>query len=295
MQNAIGIISMQFVRPFGRRDLPLFARCRDLGFDFIELLVPEPEDGLDLAETKTALKDAGLGAVLAARVSLGRSIASGEAAARQGGLDYLRRCVEVAEALGAQIMGGPLYGEPLVFAGRAPVPHSADEIAARAARTVEGLAEVAPEARAAGVVLGLEPLNRFETDIVSTTRQAVEVVDAVGDAALGIMLDTFHMNMEERSIPDAIRAAGDRLVHFQANENHRGFPGTGHLDWTAIMRSLAEVSYAGPISLEPFRRDDDRVGLPIAHWRAPHEDEDAKLRAALGVIRSTLALAEVAQ
>ena len=109
------------------------------------------------------------------------------------------------------------------------------------------------------------------------------------------MLDTFHMNMEERSIPDAIRAAGSRLVHFQANENHRGHPGTGHLDWTAIMRALAHINYRGPVSLEPFRRDDDRVALPIAHWRAPHEDESAKLKAGLGVIRSALALAEVDQ
>ncbi len=101
--------------------------------------------------------------------------------------------------------------------------------------------------------------------------------------------------MEERSIPDAIRATGNRLVHFQANENHRGHPGTGHLDWAAIMRALADIKYTGPISLEPFRRDDDRIGLPIAHWRAPHEDETVKLKAGLGVIRSTLALAETAQ
>ncbi len=295
MKNPIGIISMQFNRPFGPGDLGLFARVRALGFDFIELLVPEPEDGLDLAQTRAALADADLGVVLAARVSLARSIASDEASARQGGLDYLRRTIEVAEALGATIVGGPLYGEPLVFAGRAPVPHGADAIALRAQRTVEGLAAVAPEAAAAGIVFGLEPLNRFETDIVSTTRQAIEVVDEVDSPGLGVMLDTFHMNMEERSIPDAIRSAGHRLVHFQANENHRGHPGTGHLDWTAIMRALADIGYDGPVSLEPFRRDDDRVGLPIAHWRAPHEDESEKLVAGLNLIRSSLTLAEVAQ
>jgi D-psicose/D-tagatose/L-ribulose 3-epimerase len=89
--------------------------------------------------------------------------------------------------------------------------------------------------------------------------------------------------------------AGPRIAHFQANENHRGHPGTGHIDWPAVMRALAHANYAGPISLEPFRRDDDRVALPIAHWRAPHEDESAKLRAGLGVVRNALALAEVDQ
>ncbi|MCF3935678.1 sugar phosphate isomerase/epimerase [Acuticoccus sp. M5D2P5] len=295
MQNPIGIISMQFVRPFGPEHLSLFPKIRALGFDFIELLVPEPEDGLDLAATRAALADNDLGIVLAARVNMHRSIASADATARQGGIDYLRRTIDVATELGAKIVGGPLFGEPLVFAARAPVAHDEATIKRRAERTVEGLAVVAPEARAAGVVFALEPLNRFETDIVSTTRQAIEVVDMVGDKGLGIVLDTFHMNMEERSIPDAIRAAGDRLVHFQANENHRGFPGTGHLDWPVIMRALADIDYRGPVSLEPFRREDERVGLPIAHWRAPHEDETEKLRAGLGLIRSALAMAEVNQ
>ncbi|HUG62378.1 MAG TPA: sugar phosphate isomerase/epimerase family protein [Methylomirabilota bacterium] len=275
--------------------LDLFDRIRDLGFAFVELLVPEHEDGLDLVALRGAIEAAGLGIVLAARVNASRSIASADPAARAGGVSYLRRCVDVAGALGARIVGGPLYGEPLVFAGRAPTPHTEDERAARAARMIEGLSAVAPHARSTGCVLALEPLNRFETDIVNTTTQGIAVVDAVGDAGLGLMLDTFHMNMEDRSIPDAIRAAGSRIVHFQANENHRGFPGTGNMNWPAVMRALAEVRYRGPVSLEPFRRDDDRLAIPIAHWRAPAEDETAKLTAGLALIRATLAMAEYAR
>lgn len=286
---------MQFTRPFTRKDLHYFAHAKALGFDFVELLVPEPEDDLAPADVRKAAGDAGIDIVLAARVNPQRSIASDDPGARQGGLDYLTSCIDAAEAIGARIVGGPLYGEPMVFAGRPPLPRTDEDIAARAARTIEGLAAVAPLARVAGKVLAVEPLNRFETDILSTTRQAIEVVDAVGDPGLGILLDTFHMNMEERSIPDAIRAAGPRIVHFQANENHRGHPGTGHLDWPAICRALADAGYTGPVSLEPFRRADDRVALPIAHWRAPREDESAKLKAGLGVIRSALALAEVDQ
>lgn len=293
MKNPVGIISMQYIRPFTNAALPCLKKTKQLGFDFIELLVPEPEDDLDPLEVRRICEGEGLEVVLAARVNLQRSIASEDAANRRGGLDYLKFCVEAADKLGAKIIGGPLYGEPLVFAGRPPYPWTADQIATRAQRTIDGLAEVAPLAASAGQVFGLEPLNRFETDIVNTTSQAIEIVDAVDNPGLGVMLDTFHMNMEERSIPDAIRAAGDRLVHFQANENHRGFPGTGNMDWTAIMRALHQVGYAGPVSLEPFRREDDRIALPIAHWRAPHEDEDDKLRAGLSLIRSALTFAEV--
>ena len=194
--------------------------------------------------------------------------------------------------LGAKIIGGPLYGEPMVFAGRPPLPRSSDEMKARADRMISGLAELAPLARAAGQVFAVEPLNRFETDMLNTTQQGVEVVDTVNDPGLGLMLDTFHMNMEDQSIPDAIRLAGTRIVHFQANENHRGFPGTGNMDWPTIMRALHEAGYSGPISLEPFRRDDQRLGLPIAQWRAPLEDETKKLIAGHSLIRAAIDLSE---
>lgn len=286
---------MQFTRPFTGEHLHLFQDIKKMGFDFIELLVPEPEDGIDLKEARTALADAELDVVLAARVNPQRSISSEDKAARQGGLDYLKSCIECADVLGATIIGGPLYGEPMVFAGRPPLPRNADEMKARADRMISGLAEVAPLARSAGKVFGLEPLNRFETDMLNTTQQGIAVVDAVGDAGLGLMLDTFHMNMEDQSIPNAIRLAAGRIVHFQANENHRGFPGTGNMDWPAIMRSLHQVGYSGPVSLEPFRRDDQRLALPIAHWREPEEDETSKLMAGRSFIRAALDLAEFAQ
>lgn len=294
MNNPVGIISMQFVRPFRMENLALFSQIRELGFEFVELLVPEPEDQLNLDVVRLALADSGLDVVLAARVNLQRSIASELTQARQGGVDYLRYCIECAEQLGAKIVGGPLYGEPLVFAGRPPAPANDAQIARRLHHTVEGLQQVTQQARHSAVTLALEPLNRFETDIVCSVAQGIEVVDAVDSPALGLLLDTFHMNIEESSLPAAIRAAGSRIVHFQANENHRGFPGTGHLDWTAIMHALHEVDYRGPVSLEPFRRDDWRVGLPIAQWRAPHEDESEKLRAGLALVKSSLTLAGVA-
>lgn len=291
MRHPIGIISMQFVRPFTTKDLCLFERIKELGFDFIELLMPEPEDGLDLVEVRKALTDNDLGVLLAARVNTERSIASLDPTARQGGIDYLKTCIDAAATIRADIVGGPLYGGPLVFAGVRPASIDETERRARFDRCIEGLAAAADEAVKAGVCLALEPLNRFETDIISTVSQAIQLVDHVDSSGLGLLLDSFHMNIEERSISDAVRAAGDRIIHFQANENHRGFPGTGHLPWSDIARALDEVGYEGPVSLEPFRRDDDRFGVPIAHWRPPLEDESDKLQSSLAFMRATLAMA----
>jgi len=289
-RNPIGIISMFYARPFGRAHLALLPRMKRAGCDFVELLVPEPGE-LDLKETRAALADHGLGIVLAARVNVTRDLASADPAAHAAGVDYLDECVRAAEALGADLVGGPLYGAPMVFAGRAPAPVSEDERARRIDRVVDGLRRAGKTAEGAGVRLAIEPLNRFETDIANTTGHALALAESVGSPAVGVMLDTFHMNMEDPSIPEAIRRAGPRMFHFQANENHRGFVGSGHIDWPAVAWALAAISYAGPITLEPFRRDDERPGVPLAQWRAPQKDEDDRLKSSIAYLRGALSFA----
>ncbi|MBU6498570.1 MAG: sugar phosphate isomerase/epimerase [Rhodospirillales bacterium] len=283
----IGVISMSYARPFTAGELPLFARMKAAGMDFCELLVPE-EDELDPALAGRAAREAGLSLLLAARVNLQRDLASDEAGARASGIAYLRRCVDVAVACGAPIVGGPLYGTPLVFAGRPPSPIAEAARQARVARVVDGLQQAGDYAASHGVVLAVEPLNRFETDFCNTARQAVDLVRDVDRPAIGVMLDTFHMNMEEDDLPMAIRETGAHLVHFQANENHRGFLGTGHLDWPAICRALASIGYGGAITLEPFRRTDHRLSVPLAQWRPPAHDEDADLARSGALLRAAL-------
>jgi len=281
---------MQFVRVFRAEHFALFSRIRGLGFDFIELLVPEPGD-LDLSDTRKALADADLGVVLAARVNLQRNLCSTEAASRQSGIEYLKYAVDCAAALGAEIVGGPLYGSPLVYAGRAPAPVSEDERMARLERCATGLNLAAEHAAASRVRLAVEPLNRFETDAASNVGQALELLERV-HPSVGLLLDTFHMSMEEASIPAAIRRAGSRLLHFQANENHRGFLGTGSVNWVEVARALDGIAYSGPISLEPFCRRTERFGVPVAAWRPPDENEDEPLRAGVQFLKSSLALAK---
>ena len=287
--NPIGIISMQYNRPFSAADFPQFGRWKSAGYDFAELLVPEPGE-LDLAVTRRALADAGLGVVLAARVNLERNLTSDEPAKRQAGLDYLGYCAETAQALGASTVGGPLYGNPLVFAGRAPhaVPESLRQ--ARVEWCVAGLKAGGDAAAKCGIRFGVEPLNRFETDILNTTRQGVALMAMVAHPHVGLVLDSFHMNMEDDDICTALRAAAACLLHFQANENHRGYLGTGHIDWNPVVRTLADIGYTGTISLEPFRRTDERIGIPFAQWKPPAKDESDDLAAACGFLKNLIAL-----
>ena len=286
--NPIGIISMFYARPFGRGHFDTFARMKQSGCDFVELLVPEPGE-LDLSETRRVLADHGLGVVLAARVNLTRDLASDDPVAHQAGVTYLQSCATIAQELGATIVGGPLYGAPLVFAGRPPTPVTEDHRKAKIDRIVKGLKTAGRTAADCGVVFGIEPLNRFETDIANTTRHGLDLAAAVDLPSVGVMLDTFHMNMEDPDLPAAIRQAGAKMVHFQANENNRGFIGSGHIDWPSIARALKDINYRGPITLEPFRRDDERPGIPLAQWRAPHKSEDHALSRSIAFLDATLA------
>ncbi|APW39417.1 D-tagatose 3-epimerase [Rhodoferax koreense] len=287
--NPIGIISMQYNRPFVAADFAQFDRWKAAGYDFAELLVPEPGE-LDLAATRRALADAGLGVVLAARVNLDRNLTSDEPAKRQAGQDYLRYCAETAQALGASVVGGPLYGNPLVFAGRAPHVVSESLRQSRVDWTVEGLKIGAEAAARCGIKFGVEPLNRFETDVLNTTRQGVALMEMVQHPSVGLVLDTFHMNMEDDDICTALREGAAHMIHFQANENHRGYLGTGHIDWNPVVRTLAEIGYTGTISLEPFRRRDERIGIPFAQWKPPAKDEQEELAAACGFLKSLITL-----
>jgi D-psicose/D-tagatose/L-ribulose 3-epimerase len=289
----IGIISMFYARPFTAAHLALLPRMRESGMDFVELLVPEPGE-LDLALARSALREHGLGVVLAARVNLSRDLASDDPAAVVAGRAYLGHCIDTAVALGASIVGGPLYGAPLVFAGRAPTPVVEVDRLRRVEQVISGLRAAGRRAADAGVRLAVEPLNRFETDFLSTVTQGLDLVRQVDSPAVGLLLDTFHMNMEEPSLPQAILEAAGHIVHFQANENHRGFVGQGHIDWPEVARALARVGYAGPITLEPFRRDEQRLGVGLAQWRAPTSDEDTELAASAAALRATLRFAGVA-
>lgn len=289
MHNPIGIISMQYQRPFGVEHFDQLRRWRQAGFDFVELLVPEIGE-VDLAALRRAMQEAELAAVVTARVSAARNLVGTEPEARQAGLDYLNYCVDVAAELNASAVTGPLYGSPLVFAGQAPRPIAEDLRRARVDWCVEGLSRVGAHAAQAGIRLAVEPLNRFETDFLNTAGQGVELVRMIASPAVGLALDTFHMNMEEDDLPQAFREAGPHLFHVQANENHRGYLGTGQIHWTSVVHTLNEIDYRGTITLEPFRRTDDRIGIPFAQWKPPSHDEQAELTASCGFIRNLIAL-----
>ena len=135
------------------------------------------------------------------------------------------------------------------------------------ARTAKNLRVAGDYAESKGVKLALEPLNRFETSFINLTEQALELVELIGSPAVGVMVDTFHGNIEEKSLGRAIEMAGDKLFHVHANENDRGVPGTGHVAWDEVAAALKKINYNGAMVIESFSTEVKEIARAAAVWR----------------------------
>ena len=134
-------------------------------------------------------------------------------------------------------------------------------------RSVDSMQKVMKSAEKYGVTVCAEAVNRFESPLINTAKEAIEYADLVGSKNIGIHLDTYHMNIEENNIGDAIRLVGSRLRHFHTGENNRTAPGRGHINWDEIFSALSEIGYKKNIVSEPFLLMGGEVGLDIRTWR----------------------------
>lgn len=282
----IGINTFLLTSPFTNRSVRHFRTIRRWGFDTVEIPVEDPAH-IDPAYVRRHLDREGLvcGSVCVC-LGPGRDL-RGTARAQQTALRYLMALVDQAVVLGARSVIGPVYSA----VGRAEA--TPRPVYRQQWRTVvKHLRTLCAHAEQAGVQICLEPLNRFETDFINTVDQALAMVRDVGSPALKVMLDTFHMNIEEKNQPAAIRKAGRLLGHLHACGCDRGTPGKDHIDWVGIAAALREIGYQGDVVIESFTQQVEVVARAAAIWRKiePTRDEIAVeglafLRRVLGVPR----------
>lgn len=260
-----------------------------LGFDVLELAAsPFPDYS---KEQIRALRDSaranGITLTAGHGPSAACNIASADPAVRANALDFYRRVFDVMEQLDIHIIGGGIYSYWPVDYSK-PIDKAGDW-----ARSVEGVGLMADMAAERGITLGLEVLNRFEGYILNTAAEGKRFVQEVGKSNVKVMLDTFHMNIEETSIGDAIRTAGKDLGHFHTGECNRLCPGKGRMPWQEIGDALRQIGYDQAVVMEPFVQMGGTVGSDIKVWRemVPDLNEeklDADARAALEFQRSML-------
>jgi D-psicose/D-tagatose/L-ribulose 3-epimerase len=268
-RTRFGASTFIWVSPFSNRTLDLIDKVAEIGFDFIELCIEDPAT-IDVDRISSRLRQAGLSPLVCGAFGPERDVSSRDPSIRRNGVAYIKRCIDIAEALGSSIVAGPMYSATGKTAMAEP-----QERRQQWAWATENLREAADHAAASGVRLAIEPLNRFETDLVNTVEQGIDLVTRIGRANVGLLLDTFHMNIEEQSVPDAIRRAGPHVFHFHACANDRGVPGRDHLPWMDIRAALDHVGYRGPWVIEAFNSDIWEIARAVSLWRPLAENQDA--------------------
>ena len=273
-----------WVAPLTDADLAkLIPHVAALGFDWIELPL-EIASSFDYTSARALIADYDLGVSMAAVISPERDLIHPDPAVRATGIEYVRHAIAAAAQVGATNLVGPLYSG----VGRTWLA-SADERARDLDLLVTQLGDLAAIAADHGITLCLEPLNRFETSFLNLTEQAIEVIDRVDHPACQLLLDTFHMNIEERSLGNAIRRAGTRLRHLHASENDRGTPGEGHIPWHDVAQALHDIAYDGPVVIETFTDKVTTIARAAAVWRPLAPSADHLASGGLAFLRNLLA------
>lgn len=257
------------------------SRAKECGFDLIEILLMDPE-AIDVAMTRRLLDEYGMAASASLGLGPATDVSSEDPEAVAAGRRVLGTAVSVARDLGLVYLGGVLYGALDKYA--APVTSSGYENSVAA---VTGMCE---QAAGSGIPIGLELVNRYESNLLNTAEQAMRYLGDVAADNLYVHLDTYHMNIEESGLRQAVLTCGDRLGYVHIGESHRGYLGSGNVDFTSFFRALVEAGFGGPITFESFSSAviSPDLSHTLAIWRNLWEDNVDLARHARGFIDAQL-------
>ena len=259
---------------------PILEMLAKQGYDGVEIPVFELDagkfkalgqrlDGLGLARTAVTVCTAEANPI------------GDTAAIRQAGLDHIKKAVDMCQAMGATHLCGPIHSALGVFSGQGP---TADEWS----RGKDILAKAADHAQQAGVTLVVEYLNRFETYFLTSAADATRFIQEVNHPFLRTMYDTFHANIEEKDLAQAIRTITPVMAHVHISENDRSTPGEGHVDWATTFKTLKEVKYDGWMVVEAFGLALPALAAATKIWRKMFPSEEVLAANALKFMKANV-------
>ena len=266
--NKIGIFMNFWVKNWDADHVKYIKKVSGLGFDILEFqaqaLLEMDKSRMD--EVRQAAKDNGIELTYSLGLNPKYDVASPDAKVREGGIEYLKRIVERIGYMEGKLLSGVNY------AGWGSPDYIVDDKSEIVKHSIESVRQVIKTAEDYDVTYCVEVVNRFEGIVMNTAKEAIEYVKQIDSDKIGILLDTYHMNIEEGSIGDAIRSVGGYLKNFHTGENNRVVPGKGHLDWDEIFGALHDIDYQGRIVSEPFVQMGGEVARDIKVWRDLVED-----------------------
>ncbi|RZS95065.1 sugar phosphate isomerase/epimerase family protein [Cecembia calidifontis] len=268
LQVSFGVSTWLWTSPFNKDTVALFPKIKAMGFDAVEIPVEDPAL-IHIADVKSALLDNGLKPIICGAFGPSRDLTHDDPKYHQICFDYLQSCFKTAAELGADFVAGPMYSA----VGKARLVSEAQK-KTEWERAVNNLYKVCEMAAGWGQDIALESLNRFETDLINNTKELMQLIDDINHPRAKVLLDGFHLSIEERSMEEAVLLAGKKLIHVQVSENHRGIPGTGQTHWDSFKKGLEAVGYRGCVSIESFTPNVQELAGAVCIWKplAPSQD-----------------------
>lgn len=273
----LGVHLGYFMEAWGDDPLPYIPRAKAAGCEVVEIsLYSKLPDRLETLR-QTANSE-GVELTFTTGLQPATDLSSSDPAVHKAGVEYLQRCLEQVSAAGGNVLSGVVFAPWGVRTGQ--------DLEGRRMRATDGLHQVAPLAEKLGVDLGIEPINRYETDLVTTVGIAAEMSNKIASSRVGILYDVFHVQLEEPSIAGAVAECGTYLKHVHLADNHRGLPGTGRMAWKALLDALRKANYQGRSVIEAFTRTGTTVAHDTGTWVARGSgDLDKDLKESLNFLR----------
>ncbi|PIB39510.1 sugar phosphate isomerase/epimerase family protein [Maribacter sp. 4G9] len=283
MKNKInfGVSTWLWQSPFTTESISLFPKIKSMGFDVVEIPVEDP-DLIDVKILKEALDVHGLQPTICIVFGDDKDLTSEDKRLHKNCFEHAEKCFSLASELGVSFVAGPLYAA----VGKARLAPEAEK-KAEWGRAVANLRTLSGIAKNQGLDIALEPLNRFESDLINTADDVVRLLDAINEKNMKIILDSFHMTIEEQDIRLAINTAGKRLIHVQVSENHRGIPGTGLTPWAEFAKGLQDVEYSGALVIESFTPEIPELAAAVNIWKKLADTQDAFASEGLKFLKNT--------
>ena len=277
-----GVSTWLWTSPFSTETVGLFPKIKAMGFDAVEIPVEYPEM-IDGAKVKEALDEHGLAPVVCGAFGPTRDLTNEDPAVHQACFDYIEQCFALCNRWGAGFLAGPMYSA----VGKARmIP--AEQRKQEWDLAVKNLYKVCQMAQNSGLQIALESLNRFESDLINTADDLLRLIDDINHPAAKVLLDGFHMSIEEPDLEKAITSVGDKLIHVQVAENYRGTPGTGQFRWKELKRGLENIDYQGCVSIESFTPEIKELAGAVCIWRNLAESQDAFASDGLAFLKKLL-------
>ncbi len=287
MNRPIGIFYAYWTHEWDVDFIPYIAKVKRLGFDLLELNggTVAAMDSATRLRIRQEADRAGIALSYGIGLKKKYDVSALDEETRRNGVAFMKAMIDGIKEMGGGMVGGTVHSYwPAVFpeglASKEPIRQ----------QSLKSMRELAPYAEERGVTLNIEVINRFEQFLINDCREALAYVQEVNSPACRILLDTFHMNIEEDSIGDAIRQAGPYLASLHIGETNRKLPGMGRQPWAEIKQALDDIAYTGPLVMEPFLMQGGQIGRDIAVWReiVPNPDLDALAAQSVKFVQANL-------